>query len=131
MDPGWSDEPAFDDRLGDQPMEHWAELVRQRRCWFWDEGYPMVQMLQRFLLEAPELAEALGYASPAALLRQGYGLELVIGPEGVRSLQRLPGLGRSAQACACCGQSFLARRRDARYCSNRCRARASRERRRS
>ena len=61
MDPGWSDEPAFDDRLGDQPLEHWAELVRQRRCWFWDEGYPLVRMLQRFLLEAPELAEALGY----------------------------------------------------------------------
>lgn len=131
MDPGWSDKPAFDDRLGDQPLEHWAELVRQRRCWFWTEGYPLVRMLQRFLLEAPELAEGLGYASPAALLRQGYGLDLVIGSEGVRMLQRLPGLDRSAQACACCGQSFLARRKDARYCSNRCRARASRERRRS
>jgi hypothetical protein len=31
MDPGWSDEPDFDDRLGDQPLEHWGELVRQQR----------------------------------------------------------------------------------------------------
>lgn len=139
MDPGCNGEPAFDDRLGDQPPEQWAELVRQRRRWFWGEGYPLVRMLQRFLQEAPELAESLGYADTDGLFREGYGLDLVIGAEGVRSLEALLGAGspswprqrQSDRACVCCGQSFLARRRDARYCSNRCRARASRERRRS
>ncbi|MCP9801516.1 hypothetical protein [Synechococcus sp. RedBA-s] len=138
MDPGCSGEPAFDDRLGDQPPDQWAELVRQRRRWFWGEGYPLVRMLQRFLLEAPELAESLGYSDTDCLFREGYGLDLVIGAEGVRSLESLLGAGspsrprqrQSARACACCGQSFLAGRRDARYCCNRCRARASRERRR-
>lgn len=139
MNPGRSDHPAFDERLGDQPREHWAELVRQRRRWLWEEGYPLVRLLQRFLLEAPDLAKSLGYADTESLLREGYGLDLVIGSEGLRSLESLLGAGspsrsgqrQSSRACACCGQSFLARRRDARYCSNRCRARASRERRRS
>lgn len=34
----------------------------------------------------------------------------------------------AARACARCGSRFEAKRRDARYCSNRCRAAASRER---
>lgn len=122
-------DPAFDDRLSDQPLEHWPELVRQRRRWFWGEGYAVVQLLQRFLIEAPRLAQALGYADSESLLRQGYGLDLVLGElTDCRSLQ-----DRSAQPerlCACCHEPFKARRRDARYCSSTCRSRASRHRRR-
>ncbi|CAK6692126.1 MULTISPECIES: hypothetical protein [unclassified Synechococcus] len=129
MDPGWSDEPAFDDRLGDQPLEHWAELVRQRRCWFWDEGYPLVRMLQRFLLEAPELAEALGYADTDCLLREGYGLDLVLGERISQRLLEDPST-TTARLCRSCGEVFSARRRDACYCSSTCRSRASRQRRR-
>lgn len=129
MDPGWSDEPAFDDRVGDQPLEQRAELVRQRRRWFWGEGYALVRMLQRFLLEAPGLAESLGYADTESLLRQGYGLDLVLGERiGLRFTQE-PGVP-STRLCSCCGKAFSARRRDARYCSNSCRSRASRQRRR-
>ena len=129
MNPGWSDMPAFDDRLGDQPPEHWAELVRQRRCWFWTEGYPLVRMLQRFLLEAPELAERLGYAGTEGLLQEGYGLDLVLGERISQRLLEDPSTA-SVRLCRSCGDVFSARRRDARYCSSTCRSRASRQRRR-
>jgi predicted nucleic acid-binding Zn ribbon protein len=129
MDPGCRGEPAFDDRLGDQPPEQWAELVRQRRRWFWGEGYPLVRMLQRFLLEAPELAEGLGYADSESLFREGYGLDLVLAEGDSQGSVELPGV-LHARLCSCCGGAFSARRRDARYCSSTCRSRVSRQRRR-
>ncbi|MDM7938087.1 MAG: hypothetical protein QUV06_11590 [Cyanobium sp. CZS 48M] len=129
MDPGCSGEPAFDDRLGDQPPEQWAELVRQRRRWFWGEGYPLVRMLQRFLQEAPGLAEGLGYADSESLLREGYGLDLVLAEGDSQGSVELP-VVLHARLCSCCGEAFSARRRDARYCSSTCRSRASRQRRR-
>ncbi|NQV09826.1 MAG: hypothetical protein HQ527_01460 [Cyanobacteria bacterium] len=106
--------------------------MRERRRWLWSEGYPLFQMLERFLADAPQLAVALGYADTTALLREGYGLELVLG-EGAERWLKLLGhaqpAARDQKICACCGVPFRARRQDARYCSSTCRSRVSRRRR--
>ncbi|MCP9820547.1 hypothetical protein KBZ18_13750 [Synechococcus sp. Cruz-9H2] len=43
-------------------------------------------MLERFTLEAPLLAEALGYDDDSSLLREGYGLDLVLDHQADRWL---------------------------------------------
>ncbi len=123
----------FDHPASRVPPERWPELVRERRRWVWSEGFRLFQQLETFAAEAPELAEALGYADAGSLLRQGYGLDLVIGPRSgrwLRLLRQSPASGPVERTCACCGTAFTARRRDARYCSSSCRSRVSRSRRR-
>lgn len=100
--------------------------MRERRRWFWSQGYPLMRRLERFLQDAPALAAALGYPDPAALLREGYGLDLVLEESFLRGLKPADGLLH----CACCGEAFSASRRDARYCSSTCRSRETRRRRR-
>jgi predicted nucleic acid-binding Zn ribbon protein len=113
--------------------ERLAELVRERRRWLWSEGYGLFQLLERLVDEAPQLAEALGYADAAALLKDGYGLDLVLADRADSWLPLLLKSGPIKPArlqCACCGAPFTARRQDARYCSSTCRSRISRSRRR-
>jgi len=133
--PGAGGRSRIDHRDGaDQlPPEAWAELVRERRRWLWGDGYPLAEVLGRLLADAPQLAVALGYANTTALLREGYGLDLVLGQGAGRALKRLgqaqpqPAPGHQ-KFCACCGTPFQARRQDARYCSSTCRSRISRRR---
>jgi len=119
------------DRADQLPPDRLAELVRERRRWLWSEGYGLLQLLDRMAEEAPLLAEALGYADAAALLMDGYGLDLVLGERAGRWMPLLL-LERPAEPvlkqCACCGTPFTARRQDARYCSSTCRSRISRSR---
>ncbi|MCT0198327.1 hypothetical protein KQ313_01300 [Synechococcus sp. CS-1325] len=121
------------DRADQLPPERLAELVRERRRWFWSEGYELFLLLERMAAEAPRLAEALGYADAAALLMDGYGLDLVLGERARRwvplLLSSLPA-EPATRLCGCCGTAFTARRRDALYCSSTCRSRISRSRRR-
>jgi hypothetical protein len=121
------------DRADQVPPDRLAELVRERRRWLWSEGYSLFQLLERMADEAPWLAEALGYADAAALLNDGYGLDLVLGDRAERWIPLLLKSGPIEPAllqCACCGAPFTARRQDARYCSSTCRSRISRSRRR-
>jgi len=121
------------DRADQLPPDRLAELVRERRRWFWSEGYGLFQLLERMADEAPWLAEALGYADAAALLKDGYGLDLVMGDRAERWIPLLLKSGPAEPVrlqCACCGAPFTARRQDARYCSSTCRSRISRSRRR-
>ncbi|MCT0201816.1 hypothetical protein [Synechococcus sp. CS-603] len=107
--------------------------MRERRRWLWGDGYPLAEVLGRLLADAPQLAVALGYANTTALLREGYGLDLVLGQGAGRVLKRVgqdqpqPAPGNQ-KLCACCGTPFQARRQDARYCSSTCRSRISRRR---
>jgi predicted nucleic acid-binding Zn ribbon protein len=121
------------DHADQVPPERLAELVRERRRWLWSEGYGLFQLLDRIAEEAPLLAEVLGYADADALLKDGYGLDLVLGERAQRwlplLLQERPAEPVLRQ-CACCGAPFKARRQDARYCSSTCRSRISRSRRR-
>ena len=121
------------DHADQLPPERLADLVRERRRWLWGEGYGLLQLLERMVSEAPRLAEALGYADAAALIKEGYGLDLVLGERAGRwlpALMRGRGPAPHQKLCACCGVAFTARRLDARYCSSTCRSRISRSHRR-
>ncbi|MCT0213975.1 MULTISPECIES: hypothetical protein [unclassified Synechococcus] len=121
------------DRADQLPPERLAELVRERRRWLWSDGYGVFQLLERIADEAPLLAEALGYADATALLKDGYGLDLVLGDRAQRWLPLLLNSRPAEPAlklCGCCGTPFKARRQDALYCSSTCRSRISRSRRR-
>lgn len=122
----------FDDTLSDLPRDRWPELVRARRSWAWSEGYRVFQLLRRFAEEAPQLAEELGYADAATLLRHGYQLDLMLGsadPGWLKLLRRSGASGPRERPCLFCSNLFLARRRDALYCCARCGQRARRARR--
>ncbi len=133
LDQGDSSPIEIGDSARHLPPERWPELVRERRRWIWSEGYRVLQLLETMAEDGPILAEALGYADAATLLRQGYGLDLALGPQGgrwMRLLRRSPAGQLIERDCLRCGEPFLARRCDARYCSSSCRSKASRERRR-
>ncbi len=102
--------------------------MRDRRRWLWGDGYELIRMLERFTLEAPFLAEALGYSDASSLLQEGYGLDLVLDHQAERWLRFLQSSLPSnrqrprdrlcpaipCSTCACCGSEFSACRRDAR-----------------
>ncbi len=119
----------FDDTLSDHPRERWPDLVRARRSWAWSEGYRVFQLLRRFAEEAPQLAEELGYADAATLLRHGYQLDLMLGsvdPAWLKLLRRSGASEPRERSCHFCNTLFMARRRDARYCCALCGQRSRR-----